>query len=238
MRHRRPLRTVLAWAIVVAVTVVLSVAAVVLGAVPTLRRYTFSILRTWARLCLWAADCPLQVEGQLPRLEEGPFVVMANHQSALDIPVVLAAVPSSWRLAIWGKRSLFAIPFLGWSMRAAGMVPIDRSRRSTAPQVFHISLRLLRSGRCVLVFPEETYGPGDELLPLQRGGFLVAAKARVKVVPLSIRGTRRALAPGHWWLAPQPVSAQFHQPLSATDGRLTSVAGLVEGTRRALDPRA
>jgi 1-acyl-sn-glycerol-3-phosphate acyltransferase len=180
--------------------------------------WVLAVVNGWARACLAVSGCPVRVEG-LDRVDRGRrYVVMANHGSALDPEVLLAALPASLRSTLWAKRSLFRLPFLGHAMRAAGFIPVDRVDRSGAPRLLAETGRQLRQGRSVVLFPEETYGPGDTLLPFQRGGFLLALKERLPILPVGIEGARAALPPRTRVVRPTPLVVRFGAPVE-TEGR-------------------
>ena len=98
------------------------VATVLLGSLSVLaslfsQRASVGVTHLWGRVCLWFAGVPITVEG-LENVDAGQrYVIMANHESALDIPVLLAALPSSVELRFLAKKSLFQVPFHGWGMR-------------------------------------------------------------------------------------------------------------------------
>jgi 1-acyl-sn-glycerol-3-phosphate acyltransferase len=226
-------RSGLGWSAFGLATAVLGTAATVAGALGG-RDLALACARCWARVCLAAAGCRLRVEG-LARVDLGRhYVVMSNHQSALDPLVLLAALPTPLRCAFWVKRSLFRAPFLGAAMRAMGFVPVDRVDRSGAGRMLASSRRLVGEGRSVLVFPEETYGPGDALLPFQRGGFLLALKERLPILPVGIRGTRAALAPRANFIVPAALVVRFGAPVETAGEGVSARDRLVEQTRQAI----
>ena len=188
----RVVHTVIAAVLVALDTVVMGSYGVVVGFVPPRGDWTVRGSRLWARIILWAALVRLRVEGaeRVPR--DGPVVFMANHESWLDIPVLLASIPVQVRFL--AKKSLFGIPFLGWAMTAMGFIPVDRKNRREAVKSFEEAAQRIRTGRSVLIFPEETRTRDDNLLPFQRGGFLIAIKAGIPIVPVGLDGPRRCLA--------------------------------------------
>ncbi len=106
--------------------------AVAFAVVPRTHILTFHVARIWGKICVWATGCPTSIEG-LDRIDlSARYVIMSNHQSALDIPVLIGALPAEWRTVFWAKKSLFKTPFLGWAMRALGHLPVDRINRDTA----------------------------------------------------------------------------------------------------------
>ena len=111
---------------------------------------------------------------------------MANHQSLFDIPALLASLPGETKFL--AKSSLFRIPIFGWALSAGGFVPIDRSDRSTARESFAAAIAALARGVSVLIFPEEARSLDGRVLPFQRGGFLLALKSGLPIVPVGIEG--------------------------------------------------
>jgi len=183
--------------------------------------------RRWARSCLWATGCPIHVEGLEDVEPDRTYVVMANHQSALDIPALLAALPIGLRLTIWAKRPLFSIPFLGWAMRAQGFIPIDREDRSGAAAMIGASRAQLEIGRSALVFPEQTYAPPERMLPFQRGGFVMALRAGRAILPVGVVGTADALPQHARLIRPTALRVRF--------GPAIEVAGLSISAREDLE---
>jgi len=97
-------RTVLALLVAVPTTVILASIGLVAAAGRGGERRALRITRLWARVCLRAAGGALRVGGLEHVDPSARYVVMANHQSALDIPAILATLPSDLRLTIWAKR--------------------------------------------------------------------------------------------------------------------------------------
>ena len=228
-----PIRTLVVKIAAGLVTAVLGSAAGAVGLVS--QRSAARIAHLWGRICLWIAGVRVVVEG-LDHIEDArPYVIMANHESSLDIVVLLTALPSSVELRFLAKKSLFGIPFLGWAMKAAGFIPVDREDRSTAVATLNQTLAEVARGGSPLVFPEETWTTDGRLLPFARGGFLVALKAGLPILPVGLEGPRLVLPPNEGLVRPRPVTVRVGQPIP-TDGLGVSSRGeLMERTRREID---
>jgi len=212
------------------VTAVLGSAAVVAGLVS--QRAAARVSHMWGRLCLRITGVPVAVEG-LDYLVDGErYVIMANHESSLDIVVLLTALPASVELRFLAKKSLFAIPFLGWAMKSAGFIPVDREDRSTAAAMLGQTLDEVERGGSPLVFPEETWSTDGRLLPFARGGFLVALKAGLPVLPIGLEGPRLVLPPGEGIVRPQSVTVRVGAPIPTVGLGVSSRADLMARTRR------
>lgn len=228
-------RTGWAWLVGALATVGLTLPALAISTIPACRLTVHRMARLWGRACIWGTGCRLVVDGADRIDPGGRYVLMANHQSALDIPVLMGVLPADWRCVFWAKESLFRVPVLGWAMRMLGHMPIDRVNRLSAASMLADTRRLVADGRSVLVFPEETYGPGDRLLPFQRGGFVVAVRTGLPVLPVALTGTRSALSPRSRMLSPTTLRVRFGDPISTRDLSVSDRPALVEQTRAAIE---
>jgi len=220
-------------AVVTAVdTVILGSYGTLVGVLPPRGDWTRKGARLWARIILWSAFVRLRVEGA-SRVGEGPVVFMSNHESWLDIPALLVAIPGQVRFL--AKKTLFPIPFLGWAMRAMGFIPVDRENRRTAIKSFDEAAARIRAGRSVLVFPEETRTPDGTLLPFQRGGFLIALKAGLPIVPVGIEGARRVMPKKSYLIRPGRIVVRFGEPIATAGLGVTAKGELMERVRAAIE---
>jgi 1-acyl-sn-glycerol-3-phosphate acyltransferase len=149
--------------------------------------------RTWARLILWTSGIRLRVTGIENIRPDTPYVLCANHQSHMDTPIILAALPFQFRFT--PKKELFRIPFLGWHLRRSGHVPIDRENPHAAVKSLREAAETIRRGTPVMIFPEGGTSRDGIIKPFKGGGFMLAAKADAEVVPVTIRGSRSVLVP-------------------------------------------
>ena len=120
-------------------------------------------------------------------MPEPPFLLMSNHQSALDIFALLSGLPVSFKFI--AKRELFRIPVFGWAMKRAGYISIDRNNPREALKAIEESARKIKDGTAVLIFPEGHRSRNGRLQPFMKGGFSLASRAGVPVVPLAITGS-------------------------------------------------
>jgi 1-acyl-sn-glycerol-3-phosphate acyltransferase len=209
--------------------------------VPPRGTWGFVLMRYWARGLLKASGVDVTAElpeGFDPR---GNYVLLANHQSMFDIPALLSTVPGPVRMM--AKRSLFRLPFFGWGLHAAGFVPVDRDDGSKARQAFASASAHLSAGTSILLFPEGTRSRSGELLEMQRGGFLLAIRHGLRIVPVGIRGTRQIQPRGRWEIRPGPVEVRFGEPIdpaaygvrrmnsliAEVESRIAQLAGLSVG---------
>lgn len=229
----RLVHTAVALAVAVVDTIVMGAYGTLVGFLPPRGDWTRNGARLWARIILWACGVRLRVEGAEKVPSDTPVVFMANHESWLDIPALLVAIPGQVRFL--AKKSLFSIPFLGWAMRSMGFIPVDRENRRQAIRSFEEAADRIRAGRSVLVFPEETRTPTGELLPFQRGGFLIALKAQLPIVPVGLQGPRQILPKKHYLLKPGTITVRFGEPVLTAGLGVTAKEALMQQVRQAVD---
>ncbi len=179
--------------------------------VPPRGTWGFVLMRYWARGLLKASGVDVTADFPAGLDPRGNYVLLANHQSMFDIPALLSTVPGPVRMM--AKRSLFRLPFFGWGLKAAGFVPVDRDDGSKARQAFASASAHLSAGTSILLFPEGTRSRSGKLLEMQRGGFLLAIRHGLRIVPVGIRGTRQIQPRGRWEIRPGPVEVRFGEPI-------------------------
>jgi 1-acyl-sn-glycerol-3-phosphate acyltransferase len=181
-------------------TVPVTVVAIIL-AVPILgRRRAFFTFGPWfARGVAWFCHIPFKLLGwdQLPEaIREGrqPVIFMSNHESQLDPPILIAALPVP---AVYiAKKELQYVPFIGWAAWVAGVIFIDRGDREGALRSIHDAALQIRGGKNVVIFPEGTRSRTGEMLRFKKGGFALAQDADVPIVPMATVGGFQVLPPG------------------------------------------
>jgi 1-acyl-sn-glycerol-3-phosphate acyltransferase len=211
LKGLRWLRSTAVWIGIIVSTLFFGLPAIAAAFVPPRGEWFLRFARGWARTILFFARIPVRVLHP-ERLADGRgFVVVANHESFSDILVLLARLPLSLRFLT--KRSIFQVPVLGWSIRAAGFVPVDRGNRARGVATIEAALQLLKSGRSLVIFPEETRARGAELLPFKSGAALIALRSGFPLLPVGVAGTRRALPRGSLAITPGPVAISIGWPV-------------------------
>lgn len=216
-----PARTLVGRAAVAAATVcgnlylvvgslVFAVLSLVVATIPPRGHWVFWCARWWARGVLLTSGVRLAVSREAAA-DGGPVVYMANHQSLYDIPALLASVPGQTRML--AKRSLFRIPIFGWAMKAGGFIAIDREDRSKARDSFAQAVKRLQRGISAVVFPEGTRSATGRLGSFQRGGFLLALKAGLPIVPVGIEESRSIRPKGGWAVRPRTLPVRYGSPI-------------------------
>jgi 1-acyl-sn-glycerol-3-phosphate acyltransferase len=168
--------------------------SVTLGPLTADHRASQWAMRTWCKSSAKALSIDVVPEG-LENVPEGAFVYASNHQSIVDVLVLGSALSGDFKWA--AKRSLMKIPFLGWHLRLAGHVPVDRGHGSRAAAlVIGEFEKVLGKGKPLLIFPEGTRSETGALRPFKNGGFYAAVRANVPVVPVALEGTYHLMKRG------------------------------------------
>jgi 1-acyl-sn-glycerol-3-phosphate acyltransferase len=151
----------------------------------------------------------LRVEGKWPG--RGPYVVVANHQSLLDI-LLLSRLPREMKWV--AKESLFKVPWLGLVFRLSGDIPVRRGDSDSGGAALGRAKRYLARGMSVMLFPEGTRSAKATLLPFKSGAFRLAIEAGVPVLPVAVSGTAQGMPKGDPWVRPCRAYARILEPVS------------------------
>jgi 1-acyl-sn-glycerol-3-phosphate acyltransferase len=205
------LRAYLFLAVFIPLTFLFAASAIVWTLLDTSgRAYAFHA-RLWARLSLAMAGVKVDLCG-VEHIPDGPVIFMSNHQSNFDILALEATMP---RRIYWvAKKELFAIPVFGPSMRRGGYIPLDRSDGRKALKSMDNAAGIIRTGKSVVMFPEGTRSKDRRLLPFKRGGFLLALRAGVPVMPVTINGSGRINPADQIRLYRGNITITLHPPLA------------------------
>ena len=190
-------------------TIVLGTASLLSTLVDRTGNFAHRCARAWARLILATTGVVVRVRG-LEHLQPGrSYVFAANHQSIYDIPILFTSIP--FQLRIVAKESLGRIPFMGWHLRRAGHLLVDR--RNPGADIVEKMRRLVGESSSLIVFPEGTRSVDGRVGRFKKGSFLVAVDARLPVVPVSIRGSRHVMQKGELMVRPGEVELTVHPPI-------------------------
>ena len=140
------------------------------------------------------------------------YVVMSNHQSHYDVPVLYYVLGGRMRMV--AKTELFRLPLFGRAIREAGMIEVDRGNHQRSVASLAVAKQQLEAGTHVWIAPEGTRSDTGELLPFKKGGFVLALDIEAPILPVTIKGTRDVL-PAHGMLSRHDVEVHvtIHPPI-------------------------
>jgi len=145
----------------------------------------------WASLYTWLNPAwPVQVIGREKIRPDVAYVMVANHQSLLDILVLFRL----FRHFKWvSKIENFRIPFIGWNMSLNRYIKLRRGDRQSIASMMRACERTLAAGNSIMMFPEGTRSMDGRLRPFKPGAFLLAQRMGVPLLPIVLEGTGNAL---------------------------------------------
>jgi 1-acyl-sn-glycerol-3-phosphate acyltransferase len=160
-----------------------------------LRLRTARWFRRLGRLLAKVNPWRIQISGLENLKPDQVYVIVSNHQSLADIPLIAHLILDTKWLA---KAELFRLPFVGWMMRMSGDVPVERSDSRKAAKALLQCARYLRQGISVVFFPEGTRSKDGKMLPFNEGPFQLAIREKRPVLPLVVEGSGTALPKNSW----------------------------------------
>jgi 1-acyl-sn-glycerol-3-phosphate acyltransferase len=160
----------------------------------------------------WQVD----LRGPFPENPRNPYVVVSNHFSQADPPII-ARVP--WEMKWVAKQELFDLPFAGWLLKLSGDIPVDRSSKQSRARVLVRAAKYLDRKCSVMFFPEGTRSRDGRVQRFSDGAFRLAIEEGVPVLPIAIDGTHDALPKHSLWFNPdvEKIRVQVLDPVDTSD---------------------
>ena len=151
----------------------------------------FYIIAKFIFLIIFKLFFRLKVTGQENIPQNGPFIIVANHSSLLD-PIILG-ISIKPKIIFVAAAYLFEIGWLGYLLRKANSIPVQRENDIKAIKQ---SLKILRQGGVLGIFPEGGIDRQKNNLPVRAGAAYLATKVGIPIVPIRIKGADKALPRG------------------------------------------
>jgi 1-acyl-sn-glycerol-3-phosphate acyltransferase len=161
-----------------------------------------------------------------------PYVVVSNHQSMADIPLI-SNLP--WEMKWMAKEELFKIPVIGWMMRLAGDIPVNRKNPRSGALALIKAQRVLEQKCSVMIFPEGTRTLDGRVRRFTDGAFHLAIKAKVSILPLVIEGSRDCIPKNSWIFGkPSDIFLKVLPPVDTSSLTIQDVATLRDTVRTSI----
>jgi 1-acyl-sn-glycerol-3-phosphate acyltransferase len=187
------------------------------------------IARLWSRMLILISGMKVEVGGIEKIVPGRGYVIVSNHLSLMDTPLVLARIPLQFRFL--AKKGLFRVPFIGGHLRRAGHVSIPREDPRGSLKAMSETARIIQErGVSALIFPEGGRSPGP-MREFREGAAYIAIKAGVPLIPVAIRGTREVLPMGSLLIRPGKVGLRIGDPIPTAGLPLQSRAALTAQLR-------
>jgi 1-acyl-sn-glycerol-3-phosphate acyltransferase len=226
------LRTGLTLTVGVAATLLACLAVLVIARRRPRSRWIDRIIRWWARAWLAPAGARVTVEGLEHIDPAGSYVVVSNHLSDLDIMALFATLPVPLRFL--AKRELYRIPIFGRTMRAVGIIEVDRAHPDL-DSINRQSARVLSSGRSIMVFAEGGRSRDGTLRPFKSGAFAIAVANRAALCPVTIAGSRQCWVPGRRTIHPGRIHLHVGNLIDTAGCDMDDIGRLRDQTRSLIE---
>ncbi len=172
-----------------------------------------------------------RVSGTLPADMRRPYVVVSNHESFVDI-LLISHLPTEMK---WmSKIEIMKIPLVGWMMRWAKDIPLDRDSATSGAQALAAAHDRLDERVSVMIFPEGTRSKSGELRKFKAGAFNLAIDAQVPILPLAVYGTRDALRKNDWRLGDSRAEVRVLEPVPTAGLTTADMPALRDQVRDAI----
>lgn len=215
LKNVRKLRAILFSApAVILVTAVMGVISLVCSLWDRNGRTQHHMARIWARIVLAVSFVHMEVARARDIDPSASYVVVANHASYMDIPVLLASL--NIEIRFFAKKGLFSIPLMGWHLSRAGHLPVVRGDARASLKSVSEAAKLIRErGISPLIFPE---GGRTEvgMRPFKEGAAYLAIKAGVPVLPVGLVNLRSVLPMHSLLLRPATVKVNIGDPINTS----------------------
>lgn len=149
-----------------------------------------------------------EIKGVDPQKLSRPTIVVANHQSFLDMPLSYLL---PWTMKWVAKKALFNIPILGWIIYMTGHLSIDRKSSRSVKKLDKL-VEPIQHGIPAMIFPEGTRTRDGNLRRFKNGAFKLAKRYNFNILPIVLEGGYEAMPAGSW-----SVSFRQHFVLSVLD---------------------
>jgi 1-acyl-sn-glycerol-3-phosphate acyltransferase len=174
----------------------------------------------------------VKVEGMDHLKGEGPFIFMSTHQGYYDVFALLGHLPFQFKWFV--KKELFSVPFLGWTMAAAGYINIDREGTRKTVEALNEAAQKIREGMSIVIFPEGSRSPNGSIQPFKKGGFTLAIKSKVPIVPIAITGSRKIMPKDRLTVTSGEIRIRIGYPIETKDYSLKDRKPLMEKVKETM----
>lgn len=190
--------TIYVWIAAIVITIILGILALTLSFVGNGAYIVHKFAQLWGYLITRIAFVRVTVKGKenLALLNNEPCIILSNHQSMFDILLVLGFLPLQYRW--FSKKEIFDIPIVGQAMKRAHYIPVDRANPKKALKSLFDAAKQINKGDSVIMFPEGTRSHQRALLPFKMGSFILAKRAKVKLLPIIIDNSYKVTPRRNW----------------------------------------
>lgn len=174
----------------------------------------------------------ITITGQRDIDDRAPYIMVCNHLSQADIPLI-SNLP--WEMKWVAKKELFDVPVVGWMMKLAGDISVDRRAPNRKEQTFRQAQFYLDNNCSVMFFPEGTRSRNGKLNAFTRGAFELAIREQKPILPMVIDGTQNTLPKKSWKFGvARHIKLKVLDPITAGELQKHDPRSLAENVRTAI----
>ncbi|MEJ2716911.1 MAG: lysophospholipid acyltransferase family protein, partial [Deltaproteobacteria bacterium] len=151
----------------------------------------YRMAHAWAWTIAKIVGVTASIQGSHKMDPEVSYVITPNHQGNVDILGLVLTLPVKFRWVI--KKELLRIPFFGWGLGSTGAISLDRGKGRESVKQLQEGLSKLGNGWSLLIYPEGTRSPDQDLLPFKKGPFRLALDRKVPILPVTVNGAFKLL---------------------------------------------
>jgi 1-acyl-sn-glycerol-3-phosphate acyltransferase len=229
-------RTVFQMAFIALLTLAIGLPAILLGLLVPGQSRKGKVFRwvtkSYSRALMPVFGVTLETRG-LSRVGIGsPYVFMSNHVSHVDSLALAISIPHPLHWVF--KKELSRIPVFGWVLLSLGQIMVDRADASQAWEALTSAASGLKGNNSVLIYPEGTRSKDGTLQPLKKGGFYIAVRAGLPIVPVRVSGSHDIIPPGSLAVRPGHVVVELFDPIPTEGMTDSDIPRLMQRVRAAL----
>lgn len=218
------------------ITLVLGAPAILLGLPLPGRSLKGRLFRIVSKAFSWSTLGIFGIRVEARGLENidprRPYVFMSNHASHADSPALVLALPHPLHFVF--KKELARIPVFGWALLALGQIMVDRADRQQSRLSLDAGLSGLSGPNSLMVYPEGSRSRDGLLKPFKKGGFHMALRAGLAIVPVRVSGSRDIVAAGTLRVRPGTVRVDVLPPVATEGKSFADLPALMETVRAAI----
>jgi 1-acyl-sn-glycerol-3-phosphate acyltransferase len=201
---------------------ILSIPAIILFvilSIPPLKPLRYKFMGVygpfWSKLEVSFTGSKITVIGKENIPDKHDYCVVSNHQSMLDIPVIMAVIPST--IGFIAKKELAVLPIIGWWMQALGCALLDRSDRRQAIKVMETAAKRIKSGHPMVIFPEGTRSKGGPIIDFKQGALRLAISSGTRILPITLQDTYKVLEANNFMIKGAEITVTIHPPIELSE---------------------
>lgn len=191
------------------------------------------VSRWWSRGMLSITGAQYKVEGLEHIDGRGPYIIMSNHRSHVDTPLLIEGLPFLFGFIV--KKELMKIPMFAAGMRGIGCVAVSRSGAKKDYSVLDDVAGQVAGGKNILIFPEGSRSPTESFLPFKKGGAVLAIKAGVPVLPVAVSGTNRIIPARETTITPGRLLLRIGKPIPTKGLDLDARDSLIQEVKESIE---